>query len=102
MDNEIMTQRELYYQLLNSDGGGTTSQIYSAIKVITVMLQIPRIDLGIGVGTYLSNMPDGEMEEMFFGGRGKRQGQGISLRKTLDWQRKRTTPKPNKKKWAAT
>ena len=46
-DNEVMTQRELYYQLLNSDGGGTTSQIYSAIKVITVMLQIPRIDLGI-------------------------------------------------------
>ena len=46
-DIEIMTQRELYYQLLNSDGGGTPSQIYDAIKVITVMLQIPRIDLGI-------------------------------------------------------
>ena len=46
-DNEIMTQRELYYQLLNSDGGGTPSQIYDAIKIITVMLQIPRIDLGI-------------------------------------------------------
>ena len=44
--DEVITKRELYYQLLRHDGG-TMEQIDEAIQTIVVMLQIPRGQLRI-------------------------------------------------------
>lgn len=46
VNNEFITKRELYYQLLRHDGG-TMEQIDEAIQTIVVMLQIPRGHLRI-------------------------------------------------------
>ena len=46
IDDERITKRELYYQLL-SYGGGTANQVAEAVQVVNVMLQIPRGQLRI-------------------------------------------------------
>ena len=46
VNDEVITKRELYYQLLRHDGG-TMEQVDEAIQTIVVMLQIPRGQLRI-------------------------------------------------------
>ena len=46
VDDEKVTLRELYYQMLGQDGG-TVTQISEAVTVISIMLQIPRGQLRI-------------------------------------------------------